>query len=85
MTSIDLARKVDGLSDLELALLLSFVANEHCLIETEEEALKSLGQEVLAVCLNIRSYPAPAELSGRLHQIPSAGLMLSLTAARIRP
>ncbi|KAI4132649.1 MAG: hypothetical protein LQ338_000589 [Usnochroma carphineum] len=52
MTSIDLARKVDGLSDLELALLLSFVANEHCLIETEEEALKSLGQEVLAIASN---------------------------------
>ncbi|KAI4197479.1 MAG: hypothetical protein LQ346_002993 [Caloplaca aetnensis] len=42
----ELPRKAAELSDVELALLLSVVANEHCLIQTEQAALDSLGQEL---------------------------------------
>ncbi|KAL8763205.1 MAG: hypothetical protein Q9184_000922 [Pyrenodesmia sp. 2 TL-2023] len=51
--SADLSRKVGELSDVELALLLSIVANEHCLIQTEPEALNLLGQELELVRLKI--------------------------------
>ncbi|KAL9593789.1 MAG: hypothetical protein Q9179_005697 [Wetmoreana sp. 5 TL-2023] len=50
--SVELVQKVEGLSDLELALLLSFVANEHCLIQTEENGLYHLQQELQLVRLN---------------------------------
>lgn len=49
MSSGDLLRKVEELSDLELALLLSLVANEHCLIHSEKESLETLGQELQLV------------------------------------
>ncbi|KAL8768886.1 MAG: hypothetical protein Q9209_004940 [Squamulea sp. 1 TL-2023] len=45
----DLVQRVEELGDLELALLLSFVANEHCLIQTEIEGLDSLQQELQLV------------------------------------
>lgn len=41
--------RVQELTDVELALLLSLIAQEHCLIQTEEEALSSLQQEVKLV------------------------------------
>ncbi|KAL8998285.1 MAG: hypothetical protein Q9169_002599 [Polycauliona sp. 2 TL-2023] len=46
MSPPNLVHKVEELTDLELALLLSFVANEHCLIRTEEDALESLQHEI---------------------------------------
>ncbi|KAL8698636.1 MAG: hypothetical protein Q9201_006459 [Fulgogasparrea decipioides] len=51
--SVELVQKVEGLSDLELALLLSFVANEHCLIQTEENGLYHLQQELQLIASNI--------------------------------
>ncbi|KAL8729526.1 MAG: hypothetical protein Q9181_004971 [Wetmoreana brouardii] len=50
---VELVQKVEGLSDLELALLLSFVANEHCLIQTEQNALDHLQQELQLIASNI--------------------------------
>ncbi|KAL8683880.1 MAG: hypothetical protein Q9186_000223 [Xanthomendoza sp. 1 TL-2023] len=49
MPPVGLVQRVEELGDLELALLLSFIANEHCLIETEEGALDSLEQELQLV------------------------------------
>ena len=41
--------KVQSLSDLELATLLCLVAKQHCLIETEEDVIDDLSQEVALV------------------------------------
>ena len=49
MNSSELVGKIQELSDLELAILLSLVAGEHCLIETEHEALDSTCQELQLV------------------------------------
>lgn len=49
MSPLSLVHRVEELTDLELALLLSFVANEHFLIRTEEEALDSLQHEIQLV------------------------------------
>lgn len=49
MTPVTLAQKIEELSDLELALLLSFVAKEHCLIQTEGDAFAALGEELQLV------------------------------------
>lgn len=41
-----LIERAQELTDLELALLVSLVAGQHCLIETKEEGLYSLQQEI---------------------------------------
>ena len=41
--------KVQDLGDIELAMLLSLVAKQHCLIQTEPEALDALEEEVKRV------------------------------------
>lgn len=46
MEEISLIERIQDLTDLELALLLSLVAGEHCIIQTEEEALDSLEEEL---------------------------------------
>ncbi|KAL9002286.1 MAG: hypothetical protein Q9188_004780 [Gyalolechia gomerana] len=51
MSTVDLGDKIEELSDLELALLLSLTANEHCLIQTEGDALDALGLELQLVWL----------------------------------
>lgn len=38
--------KVQDLSDLELATLICLVAQEHCIIDTEPDALDDLAQEL---------------------------------------
>ena len=50
-----LEQTIEDFGDLELALLLSFIAHEHCLIQTEKAALDALGQELQLVWLNYRS------------------------------
>ncbi|KAL8735990.1 MAG: hypothetical protein Q9166_000552 [cf. Caloplaca sp. 2 TL-2023] len=55
MTPVGLVQRVEELSDLELALLLSFVATEHCLIETEDTALDSLQQELQLIVSTVYS------------------------------
>lgn len=42
----DLVDRVHGLSDLELAILLSLVSREHCVIATPESAVDSLVDEI---------------------------------------
>ncbi|KAL9603072.1 MAG: hypothetical protein Q9219_001436 [cf. Caloplaca sp. 3 TL-2023] len=46
MTSNELAQKIEELSDLELALLLTIIAKEHCLIRTVATDLDALSQEL---------------------------------------
>ena len=46
MADDNLLDKVHELSDLELAALLCLVAQEHCIIDTEPDALDELVQEL---------------------------------------
>lgn len=41
--------KVQELTDIELATLLCLIANQHCIIETEVEALDALQEELQLV------------------------------------
>lgn len=45
-----LITKIHELSDLELAALICLVAEEHCIIDTDSEALDDLVQELELVC-----------------------------------
>ncbi|MCJ1381249.1 hypothetical protein MMC17_004358 [Xylographa soralifera] len=45
--------KVQDLTDVELALLLCLVANQHCIIETTEEALDKLEDEIQLIASNV--------------------------------
>ena len=49
MENPGLIERIQELTDLELALLVSLVAGQHCLIEVEEEALQPLQQEIQLV------------------------------------
>ena len=49
MADESLYEKIHDLSDLELALLLCFIAKEHCLISTPPDDLDDLIQELQAV------------------------------------
>jgi hypothetical protein len=49
MGDSSLIAKIQQLTDLELALLVSLVAGQHCLIEVEHEALNQLQQEIQLV------------------------------------
>ena len=44
-----LVEKAHEFTDLELAILLSLVAEQHCIIDTHEEAIDSLGHELAFV------------------------------------
>ena len=45
-----LAQKVQALSDLELALLISLVADQHCIIEADKLLMEMVKQELKLVC-----------------------------------
>ena len=51
MEASGLIERVQECTDLELAILLSLVAGEHCIVQTEEEALDSLEDELELVRL----------------------------------
>ena len=44
-----LVQRVQELTDLELAMLLSFVAGQHCIISAEQDDLEPLEQELCLV------------------------------------
>ena len=56
MDSSGLIGRVQDLTDLELAMLLSLVAGQHCIITAEPDDLDSLEQELQLVIRNI-SFP----------------------------
>lgn len=45
----DITEKVQSLSDLELAVLICLVADQHCIIETEAESTRSVQDELRLV------------------------------------
>ena len=49
MNEADILKGVQELTDIELALLLCLVAGQHCVIETEEEFLETLVEELQLV------------------------------------
>ena len=49
MADESLFQKVHDLSDLELAILLSLIAREHCLISTPQDGLDDLVEELRLV------------------------------------
>ena len=53
MADKDLALRAQDLGDVELAMLLSLIAKEHCIIQTEEEALDALEEEVRLIASNV--------------------------------
>jgi hypothetical protein len=55
MADETLLEKVHDLSDLELAALICLVAQEHCIIDTEPDALDDLVQELELVRLDRNS------------------------------
>ena len=56
MEDTNLFEKVQGLTDLELAVLLSLMAGQQCLIETEQEAIQPLGEELQLVSNQCHCY-----------------------------
>jgi hypothetical protein len=51
-TKDQLTEKVQTLSDLELAVLICLVADQHCIIETEKSLLGDVQEELKLVTLN---------------------------------
>lgn len=49
MLDTDLVERVQGLTDVELAVLLSLVASQHCIIETEQDTIEALAEELQLV------------------------------------
>lgn len=54
MDDVRLEEIVTRLSDLEVALLLSLAASEHCLIETNSGSINDLAKELALVRTNGR-------------------------------
>lgn len=50
-----LVNKVQELGDIELAALLCLIAQEHCIIEADEEELENVEQELGLVCMGART------------------------------
>lgn len=69
MEEIGLIERIQELTDLELALLLSLVAGEHCIIQTEEEALDPLQEELELVGYTLQSRSRPLELIENIYRL----------------
>ena len=54
---LPLSEKSQKLSDIQLAILLSLVAGEHCIIHTEDEYLDPLKDELRLVGFIVRRNP----------------------------
>lgn len=50
MDTADLLESVQSLTDLEHAVLVTLMAGEHCIIESEATALSSVEAELKLVC-----------------------------------
>ncbi|RDL39559.1 Uncharacterized protein BP5553_03899 [Venustampulla echinocandica] len=57
MANESLIDKIHDLSDLELAALICLVAKEHCIIDTEPDALDDLVEELELVTANVFGLP----------------------------
>lgn len=59
---------VHDLSDLELAALICLIAQEHCIIDTEPDALDDLVEELVLVCRHSLSTNFKSPTRYRWHQ-----------------
>jgi hypothetical protein len=84
MESSRLVERVQELTDLELAILLCLVADQSCIIQTDQDDMESLEQELQLVgrqCL----YPTRnAETDGRLWLMSLAFPMPKLVVMGVR-
>ena len=48
-TKFNIASQVEKLSDIELAVLLCLVANQHCIVETNTKSQHALSEELKLV------------------------------------
>lgn len=48
--------KIQSLSDLELAVLVCLVADQHCIIETEKELIRDVQEELKLVSILMRCF-----------------------------
>ncbi|MCJ1457669.1 hypothetical protein MMC28_008038 [Mycoblastus sanguinarius] len=53
MDSSKLVERVQELTDVELAILLSLIADQHCIIKTEEASSASLEEEIQLIASNV--------------------------------
>ena len=53
MDKVKVQERVQDLTDLELAALVSLVACEHCIIETTEECVEALDEELQLVWISV--------------------------------
>lgn len=53
MDPVDTESLVSDLSDLELAVLLSLIAHQHCLIETTEGCIEDVATELTLVLFTV--------------------------------
>jgi hypothetical protein len=79
-----LVNKVQELGDIELAVLLCLIAQEHCIIEADEEELDNVEQELGLVRVGIRCVESHL-MRPRLPIIPLGFHMPSSTALRTPP
>jgi hypothetical protein len=61
-----LADKVQALSDIELAVLICLVADQHCIIETEKQLLDAVEKELKLVSRACRIHESNDGLMGSL-------------------
>ncbi|KKA18455.1 hypothetical protein T310_7596 [Rasamsonia emersonii CBS 393.64] len=52
MDTLEIEHLISELTDLDLAVLLSLVAQEHCLIETTEDCIDDVSKELALICQN---------------------------------
>lgn len=62
MADEELINKIHELSDLELAALICLIAEEHCIIDTDPDALDDLIEELQLVNSSLFSVPIGANL-----------------------
>ena len=62
MADGSLLDRIHDLSDLELATLICLVAEEHCIIDTEPNAIDDLVQELELVCIVTHGFCRPLNI-----------------------
>ena len=53
MSADTTAQRAQNLTDIELAVLLCLISHQHCMIESEGEAIDALVDELQLVSINI--------------------------------
>ncbi len=66
MENFRLVEEIQELTDLELAMLLCLVADQSCIIQTEQDDIESLEQELQLVRRQCLYLMGNAEMAGRL-------------------